>query len=252
MDPAHYADYQLPARSLPRSVSDEKSLNCQMPIMLTAFCAWDGGEMATYDDYLDVWTQAYPWGPTDLNRPNYNWCNGTYGNGGFLCQCDGVNNVGPLCPAGGFAVNGESGVFYEFPIGTDRGKDNEPLIGAPGRFTTDASATKSNGESWYDLYANLAEYTGDFAVNPNATLQTFCDLSAAPVAGQPTCTRANPSSPANPKGPGTLYNGIPQIGMVGVSWEGHQYGKTSKASNLPATFQYGKFGARCVRPADPY
>ena len=54
------------------------------------------------------------------------------------------------------------------------------------------------------------------------------------------------------KGPGTLHTGIPQIGLVGNSWEGHQYNKTSKASSLPATFQYGKFGARCVRPATPY
>jgi hypothetical protein len=253
------ADYGLPKRPLARSISDEKSMNCAMPIMFTAFCAWDGGEMATYADYLDVWTQAYPWGPTDLNRPNYNWCNGTYFNGGWTCQCappDGIHAVnlqGQYCPPGGFATNGEQGVFYEFPIGTDRGKDNEPLIGAPGRFTTDASATKSGGESWYDLYANLAEYTGDFAAN-SGTLSTFCDLSAAgPVGGLPSCTRADPGGPPPMmKGPGTLYSGIPQIGMIGQSWEGHRYNKTSKTSTLPATFQYGKFGARCVRPASPY
>ena len=51
---------------------------------------------------------------------------------------------------------------------------------------------------------------------------------------------------------GALYTGIPQVGMIGGTFEGHQYGKTSRASNLGATFQYGKFGARCVRPVDPY
>jgi hypothetical protein len=40
--------------------------------------------------------------------------------------------------------------------------------------------------------------------------------------------------------------------MIGQTWEGHEYGKVNKASNLPATFQYGKFGARCVRPANPF
>jgi hypothetical protein len=40
--------------------------------------------------------------------------------------------------------------------------------------------------------------------------------------------------------------------MIGNSWEGHRYVKSSKASNLPATFQYGKFGARCIRPVNPY
>jgi hypothetical protein len=250
-------DFGLPKRPIPRSISDEKPLNCAMPIMFAAFCAWDGGEMPVYDDYLDVWTQTYPWGPNNTNRPTYNWCNGTFKNGGFLCQCDGVNTptlpAGETCPAAGFSTNGEQGVFYEFPIGTDRGKDNEPLIAAPGRFQSDASALKSAGESWFDIYGNLAEYTGDFSPNPNATLSTFCDLSAAPAAGATTCTRTEPSTnPPSTKGPGTLYSGIPQVGMIGVTWEGHQYKKTSKASNLPATFQYGKFGARCVRPATPY
>jgi hypothetical protein len=247
MDNTHYADFGLPPRSLARTVSDEKSMNCAMPIMFAAFCAWDGGEMAKYDDYLDVWTQAYPWGPTDLQRPNYNWCGGTYQNGGFVCQCDGVHNIGPRCPAGGFQGLSGAGVFYEWPRNTDRSKDNEPLIGSPGRFTNDASALKSGGESWFDMFANLAEYTGDFATNPNATLATFCDMSAGPVAGQPTCTRG-----LRPGQTGTSYTGIPQIGMIGQTWEGHEYGKVNKASNLPATFQYGKFGARCVRPANPF
>ena len=257
-------DFGLPKRPIPRTVSDEKSLNCAMPIMFAAFCAWDGGEMPVYADYLDVWTQAFPWGPTDLQRPNYNWCNGPFNNGGFTCQCappDGVHppNIpaGSTCPPGGLQAPGsEKGVFYEFPLNTDRSKDNEPLIASPGRMQTDATALKSNGESWYDIFANLAEYTGDFAPNPDSTLSTFCDLSASPAAGTPAgslCYRADPPKPASmKKGPGTLHTGIPQIGMVGNSWEGHQYNKTSKASSLPATFQYGKFGARCVRPATPY
>ena len=258
-------DFGLPKRPIPRTVSDEKSLNCAMPIMFAAFCAWDGGEMPVYADYLDVWTQAFPWGPTDLQRPNYNWCNGPFNNGGFTCQCappDGVHppNIpaGSTCPAGGLMAPGavEKGIFYEFPLNTDRSKDNEPLIASPGRMQTDATALKSNGESWYDIFANLAEYTGDFASNPDSTLSTFCDLSASPAAGTPAgslCYRADPPKPASmTKGPGTLHTGIPQIGLVGNSWEGHQYNKTSKASSLPATFQYGKFGARCVRPATPY
>jgi hypothetical protein len=251
-------DFGLPKRPLARTISDEKSLNCAMPIMFAAFCAWDGGEMPKYDDYLDVWTQAYPWGPTDTVRPTYNWCNGTYYNGGFTCQCappDGVHPVdlqGQTCPAGGLSTNGQQGVFYQFPLGTDRSKDNEPLIAAPGRFQTDVTALKSGGESWFDIYANLSEYTADFAANPNATLSTFCDLSATPAAGATTCPRSEPGNPPTPKGPGTLYTGIPQVGMVGNTWEGHRYGKVNKASNIPATFQYGKFGARCVRPAAPY
>jgi len=261
------ADFGLPKRLIPRTTSDEKSLNCQMPIMFTAFCAWDGGELATAADYLDVWTQAYPWGPTALNRPAYNWCNGTYKNGGFLCQCDNTNhtgdpnppaqgwpnNIGPSpnarCPAGGLSLGGQQGLFYEFPLGTNKAKDNEALIAAPGRFPQDASALKSNGESWMDLGGNMAELTGNYT----ASAADFCDLSAGPAAGATTCTRTEPGPPPSTKGPGTRYLNIPQVGLIGSTWEGHEYGKTNTTNVWPATAQYGKFGARCVRPATgPY
>ena len=249
MDAVHYSDFGLPPRILDRTISDEKPINCQMPIMLAAFCAWDGGELATLDDYWDAWGPAdYPWGAT-ATRPSYNWCNGDYGNGGFQCQCDGVHNVSDAtlaCPAGGFDFNGEAGVFYEYPVGTDRTKDNEPLIAAPGRFTTDASAIKSNGESWFDLGGNMAEMTGDFV--PSAS--DFCDLSADPAPGAATCTRKENGSPgAADIGPGTHYLNIPNVGVIGDTWEGHQY-KRGKANSWPATGQYGKFGGRCVRPVE--
>jgi hypothetical protein len=240
MDATHEADFGLPARALSRLVSDEKSLNCAMPMMLAAFCAWDGGgELATLADYHDAWTGTYPWGATDTLRPNYNWCNGPYDNGNFTCQCDGVHNIGPLCPVGGFSVNGEAGVFYEYPIGTDRSLDNEPLIAAPGRMVNDATVLKSGGESWMDLYANLAEYTGDF----QASTSDFCDFSVATYGT--SCTRSNRS------GTGTQFTNIPRAGIIGRTWEGHNYG-TGSTNVFAVTFQYGKFGGRCVRPATKY
>jgi hypothetical protein len=251
MDAAHEAEFGLPARSLPRSVSDEKPLNCAMPIMFAAFCAWDGGEMAKGADYLDVWPSTYPWAASNLcpgtggagpggSLPcaNYNWCNGTYQNGGFTCQ-----NLS-------LSTNGEVGVFYEFPIATDRSKDNEPLIAAPGRFTADATLLKAGADSWMDVFANLAEYSAEWSAGTDPTLSTFCDTSASTAPGGTACTRNY-----KPGVVGTLYTGIPQIGIVGDTWEGHRYdNKTymSGGSKLPWTFQYGKFGARCVRPAAAY
>ena len=45
---ATQADFGLRRRrSLARSDLDEKPLNCAMPMMFAAFCAWDGGELAT-------------------------------------------------------------------------------------------------------------------------------------------------------------------------------------------------------------
>lgn len=247
-DAAHLSDYNV-IRSLPREQSDEKSMNCAMPIMYAAFCAWDGGELALMDDYYDVWptSQAYPWGPNNLctvagtdgrgpymNPGNimpcgaYNWCNGTDNNGGFHCQ-----NLS-------LATDGVHGVFYEWPRGTDRSKDNEPLIGAPGRFPMDSTLAKSGGESWKDIFANLAEYTGNLT-NANGA---FCDFSASTQPGKTPCTNAQHGFS------GSQYNGIPNVGLVGTTWEGHIYNRT--VNGIVATFSYGKFGARCARPANPY
>ena len=93
-----------------------------------------------------------------------------------------------------------------------------------------------------DLFANLAEYTGDF----KASTQDWCDFSASPNAGDPTCTRSG-----HPGQLGTKYTGIPVSGIIGQTFEGHQY-NYGNVNGFPITFQYGKFGARCVRPADPY
>jgi len=248
MTNAEYAQLGLPPRSLARSFSDEKPLNCAMPIMMMAFCAWDGGELATIADYRDAWTATYPWGNNVQTRPDFNWCNGTYNNGGFNCQCDGVAGRPwqsyvnhRACPAAGFQGLSGAGVFYEWPRNTDRAKDNEPLIAAPGRITGDASALKGDGESWMDLYANLAEYTGDYTASTN----DWCDHSTNGAAAANSCKR---NGHANF---GVRYTGIPRVGIIGQTWEGHEYNKGG-TNSFQATFQYGKFGGRCVRPAAPY
>jgi hypothetical protein len=248
-DADHLTDFGLPPRSLPRAASDEKPLNCQMPIMLAAFCAWDGGELASFADYVDAWdstpNQKYPWGTTDIKRPNYNWCNGPYKNGGFTCQCDPILNPSAGCE---FQVNGfEWGVFYEWPRGTNRSLDNSPLIAAPGRFPMDATALKREGESWMDLYANMAETTGDFVASSEAD---FCDLSSGAAGpGDEACTRKDPGPPEVTV-PGVRYRNIPTTRVLGYAWEGHEYPRSSTDGGLPATFQYGKFGGRCVRPVE--
>ena len=264
MDATHEAEFGLPPRSLPRTTSDEKPLNCAQPLLFTLFCAWDGGELATFADYIDVWPapQPFPWGDTNfctktggVGSPGgyfpcdaYNWCNGPTGNGGFTCQDLTLQSFD------------EPGIFYEFPKNTDRSKDSEPLIAAPGRFPKDLTKVKSaNGQGWYDVFANMGEYTGDFApaADPTSVLATFCDRSGEPAAGAATCNRTVPED-NNAVVTGTLHSNIPQVGVVGSTWEGHQYGPPSGTPDAPAksatpiTFQYGKFGARCVRPAANY
>ncbi len=223
---ADIAQYGIPPRTIPRTTLDAKPLTCVTSMMLAAFCAWDGGELARHADFMDAWgTYTTSIGPVDPGRPSYNWCNGRPGNGGWNCQNTALGN---------------GGIFYEFPKNQNESRDLSIWIAAPGRFTTDASYLKSGGESWYDLTANLGEYTGDFS-NPT---YDFCDFSTAPAGGATTCTRSN--KPAGSVG--TLYTGIPLSGMVGSSWEGHQYGRGG-VNYFQVMFQYGKFGGRCVRPA---
>lgn len=222
---ADLAQYGIPTRTIPRTTLDTKPLTCVTPIMLAAFCAWDGGELARHADFMDAWgPYGQPMGPTDPGRPAYNWCNGRPGNGGWGCQDTSLGN---------------GGIFYEFPKNQTESRDLSIWIASPGRFATDATYLKSGGESWYDLFANLGEYTGDFTA-PN---YDFCDFSTAPEAGATTCTRS--SKPVGSVG--TLYTGIPLAGMVGRSWEGHNYGRGGP-NYFQAMFQYGKFGGRCVRP----
>jgi hypothetical protein len=253
---ADLATYGIPARPLARTVTDAKSLNCAQPIMFAAFCAWDGGELAQMDDLLDAWgAAAYPWGATPVPQvtasppcqshngvqtcpttTNYNWCNGNAG----------VNGDNSRPGTGGFRCQnptlGVNGNFYRFPGGTNLANDQSPFIGSPGRFPMDATAAKGAGESWMDLFANFPEYTGDFG----GPATDFCDLSRVPGAGQPTCTRTTPGAPATTR-TGTPYTGIPRVRILGRSWEGHQYNRGNTAT-FAATFQYGKFGARCARP----
>jgi formylglycine-generating enzyme required for sulfatase activity len=217
---AALAGYGVPPRITPKDDLDAKSLNCVTPMMLAAFCAWDGGELATLADFQDAWgATTFPWGNADIQRPNYNWCNSAVGEnlGGFGCG---------------------AGIFYEYPL-VNRARDIAGRFAAPGRFPLDLSTNKVNGEGWYDLYGNLAEYTGDFSASGN----TFCDYSAGPAQGGPACSRANQNGQQ-----GTLrLSNVPRSGIVGVSFEGHQYGRGT-TSGFAATFQYGKFGGRCVRP----
>ena len=261
------AAFGLPARVHARELIDAKSLTCQTPIMLMAFCAWDGGELASLSDVQDAYGPAtFPWGSNDdqggilgsfldgpivgsngtaytFRRPTgkYLYCNGNPPVGGAAAYPGARGTGGWGCQNANIGVNG---VFYAFPAVYNTIDDQTPWIGAPGRFPFDRTTQVSpvGGESWADLYGSLAEYTGD--LNAMGGYYTdgheMCDYSATPAPGATTCTRPGKT------GVGTLYTGVPTVGISGTSWEGHIYGRG--ASNaFPATFQYGKFGGRCVR-----
>jgi hypothetical protein len=237
-------------RKYAREVLDAKPVNCVMPMMLAAFCAWDGGELARTSDYREVWgrqaavvgakTVYVPWAQL-LSVGQFNWRNGH----------------GEACPVAGWpgCVDPQP-TFYRFPAaGSTPADDDAPAIGAPGRFPMDATkATSANGEAWFDVGGNLMEAAWpNGAVTPGAgALTDVCDTTT--TVGGPACTRT--SHPGVRRYAGAL----PHIALVGYSWEGHSRRSEPYLSSTdddetkippgdlkPITFQYGKVGGRCVR-----
>lgn len=255
VDATGFADGE---RKYDREELDKKSANCMMPLFLASFCAWDGGELARTDDFREVWgrrpelvgaTTVYiPWA-TLLNVGEFNWRNGH----GTTC-----NPAWPGC------IDPQP-VFYAFPTlrldgqGHIPADDDTPAIAAPGRFALDVTAiTSASGEGWYDVGGNMMEAawpTSQAAINPGgAQVTDVCDVTAGPGFGEQPCARRGNN--------GVLrYGGLlPHVALVGSSFEAHSRrserylsATTSNEALIaagdlkPATFQYGKVGARCAR-----
>lgn len=245
-------------RKYSREELDTKPLNCVMPLIMAAFCNWDGGELARTTDYREIFghqsaiigtntTVFFAWDQL-LEIGKFNWRNG---NG------DTCDPPSPIAGWPGCTVPQPS--FYRFPVAAVALEDDEsPYISAPGRFPLDVTKVRSgNGEGWFDIGGDMLEAAWpNTNVNPGPVhISDVCDASAS--TGGTACVRA-----------GTGFSGIlryqgelPQIALIGYSFEGHP--RRSEAylasddgdearlipNNLhPATFQYGKLGGRCVRP----
>lgn len=242
-------------RRYSRDELDKKPVNCMMSLMLATFCAWDGGELARTADYHEIWgrrpvalgaTTVYiPW-TTIQPIGDFNWRNGH----GDACPFPWPNCINPQ-PS-----------HYTFPAANyNPAQDDTPSIGAPGRFPLDVTAiTSANGAGWYDVGGNLMEVAWPVgAVNPGRNAVTdVCDVSAGPGPGETPCTRRGQ--------PGVLrYAGaLPHVALVGYSFEGHSRRSEAYLASLdgaesrigagdlkPVSFQYGKVGGRCARPAPP-
>lgn len=126
--------------------------------------------------------------------------------------------------------------FYSYPA-PGNGLDTSGYIAAPGRFFRDATAAKSNGESWQDLAANQMEMV---KVDNDNSGAIFCDFNV--FAGD----TPNPSQ-CNYNGQAGVVRAtsMPRVPWVGGSWEVHNIGKPSYS--FGAHVQYGKTGARCAR-----
>lgn len=201
-------DHQLPradglghdGKPIPaKDALDVKAMNCITNAMLAAFCAWDGGQLAT-DEVLDFVTGS----PASL--ANTSGCGTQIDNhGNLLSLKDGAENMdgtvqeGGRCPkvllinatfdAGdnlpkkGSQLNVHNYFFPDF--GDSNTSDKSWEVSAPGRATfanfdfsvrgqqIDMVRLAPNDEPWMDLAGNLneaaldmdgAKFTGDFSL----------------------------------------------------------------------------------------
>ena len=160
---------------------DVKSMNCITNAMLAAFCAWDGGQLAT-DEALDFVTDT----PASLG--NVSGCGTQYDNHGNLLgnnftgtvqtggRCAPVSQInatfdgGDTLPVKGSPLNAHN---YHYPDLGNQTADKAWEIAAPGRVQADSVAILPGVEPWMDLNGNVSEaaldmtgatFTGNFAL----------------------------------------------------------------------------------------
>jgi hypothetical protein len=254
---------------------DIKSMNCGAIWLYAAFCAWDGGHVATLAELDAVYgKQQYPWDTAGVNTPlpadytyatvgTHHYQNFVPGTPNYASGNAGLNAVDITMNwnNNGFANN--AGNFYFYPNGgtgpadepasVGSGLDFSPFIAAPGRFYLDTTAIVSpSGDGWQDLGANMLELTS----TGEGGSHVFCDCSSG---GQSTKAAACPNACPNtsPVTYGVVMNGgtgFPSVRWEGGSWEGHESADPATAPYFsdsaytePLQTQYGKGGFRCAR-----
>jgi hypothetical protein len=149
---------------------DMKSMTCTTSAMLAAFCAWDGGQLAT-DEVLDFVTGT----PASLgSNPGCGTCNGGSAATANCGRCAPLQiagqtlfNVQAVSDAGN-----DNGIPYRYPFYNGMG-EGVFRIAAPGRVTTDVVRINAADEPWMDLHGNVQEiafnmtgatFTGEFMI----------------------------------------------------------------------------------------
>jgi hypothetical protein len=224
---------------------DIKSMNCAPYWIYAAFCAWDGGHVATLAELDAVYgKQQYPWDTTGENTflpADYTYTsvldtqnNTTYHYQNFVPGTEYYTGAASTLGAVDLTVNWNNnsfglnfGNFYYYPNGGSgpadqpaavaSGTDLSPYIAAPGRFYLDKTAILSPSgagtEGWQDLGANMLEITstGEGGSTP------FCDCSTGGQATQnAACTAADNQAP--PAGVANGAASCPGSTKTKLSW----------------------------------
>jgi len=127
---------------------DEKTLNCTPNAMFAAFCAWDGGQLATAE-VMDAITG-------NTVSPVYD---GGYQNGKLA---PGQSQCGPGSNSYVTYSDGASGICYAYFYPNDMGNtwDGTSRIAAPGRMPADVinkTGDAAGTEPWMDMIGNMQE-----------------------------------------------------------------------------------------------
>lgn len=207
-----------------KDLLDVKSMNCITNAMLAAFCAWDGGQLAT-DEVLDFVTET----PATLG--NVSGCGTQYDNHGDLLKndfsrtvqsggkCASVSVVNATFDAGDAlpVANSPLNVHnYHYPDLGNQTHDKAWEIAAPGRASTAAEANfdqadviriNPTDEPWLDLNGNVNEaaldvsggtFSGKFALKFRGIGygSARSDLNMKPVKGEDVLRLQRPEAKA--------------------------------------------------------
>jgi hypothetical protein len=204
-----------------KDLLDVKSMNCITSAMLAAFCAWDGGQLAT-DEVLDFVTDS----PPQLGNASgcgvqhdshdellKNVFTNTVQTGGRCADVVLVNatfDAGDSLPKAGSPLNMHN---YDYPDTGKPSHDKAWEVAAPGRASlangsvTDAVRIKPTDEPWMDLHGNLNEaaldmtgatFTGLYAVKYRGIGygSARSDLNVKPVKGESVLRVQRPEAKA--------------------------------------------------------
>lgn len=216
--PASFGD----TKDLPQSVLDTKALNCVPWALLSAFCVWDGGHLATEAElvaaYTNNGTTSYPWGAVG----GYST---TVAND-YAVQLWAYDTPNPPADA---RKNPSTGAYLDAAM----------RIAPPGRRPMGYNTT---GHA--DLVGDLLEWVRDadrqFVWKGSFENHAYeADMIEGPVNNDPLMTRTpNPPSPAAPNlTPGQPWQWGKNIGT----------GRADDTTGDVSSMGYYGLGGRCAR-----
>jgi hypothetical protein len=145
----------------PETLMDEKSLSCTPNSLLAAFCAWDGGQLATAEVMDAITSNTTEAAYTFTNQ------NGKLAAaGGLTANCGNSTNTNPANEPASYDPtqdrlnsfsDGTLGCYnvWYYPQGDSN--DDSGKIAMPGRVAADVTRVSASDEPWMDMVGNLEE-----------------------------------------------------------------------------------------------